>query len=337
MGKGICVAGNMIVDCMYPCETYPKEGNLTHIFEGISKATGGAVCNTGVDICKLDPNCKVMLAGVAGHDENGDYMLEQLKAYPNADLSQVSRNGDTSFTLVLNNVESKARTFFTYGGAGNYYGEDYIDWNNLDVDIFHIGYILLLPHLDEENAEYGTNMAKLLHRVQEMGIKTSIDVVSESGDRFKKLVTPALKYTDYCIINEIEAQQTTGVLLRDENDVLHTENFKEALTKLKEIGVSTWAVIHCPEIGAGLDENGNYFELPSLVLPKGFIQGSTGAGDAFCAGVLYAAEEGKSLLEALKIGACTAAASLTDVSATKGVGTLDEVLKLYDLYGKKEN
>ncbi|MDO4939907.1 MAG: carbohydrate kinase family protein, partial [Lachnospiraceae bacterium] len=204
-------------------------------------------------------------------------------------------------------------------------------------DIFHIGYLLLMPALDAENAEYGTNMAKLLHRVQQMGIKTSIDVISEAGEeaekRFRKIVTPALKYTDYCVINELEAQNVTGVILRDSDDKLHVENFRAALEKLKELGVGTWAVIHCPEIGAGLDENGNYVECRSLKLPKGFIKGSTGAGDAFCAGVLYAAEKELGMAEALKIGACTAAASLSEVGSIDGVRPLADVLKLYDLYG----
>ena len=39
--------------------------------------------------------------------------------------------------------------------------------------------------------------------------------------------------------------------------------------------------------------------------------------------------------EALKRGACSAAASLSEVSASDGVKTKDEVLKLYELYGKK--
>ena len=334
MGKGICFAGNMIVDCMHHCERYPKAGELTHLYEGIEMSTGGSVCNSGLDFAKLDPSSKVMMSGVAGHDKQGDFMVEQLSKYPNVDLSQVKRDGETSYTIVMNDESNKTRSFFVYDGAGAHYGEDFIDWDNLDVDIFHIGYILLLPELDKENAEYGTNMAKLLARAQKQGIKTSIDVVSESGDRFTKLVTPALKYTDYCIINELEAQQTTGVLLRDENDVLHTENFKEALMKLKELGVATWAVIHCPEIAAGLDENNNYVEMKSLSLPKGWIAGTTGAGDAFCSGVLVAAEQGKGLEYGLKLGACAAAQSLSTVSATDGVTTAEEALKLYDLYGQ---
>ena len=44
------------------------------------------------------------------------------------------------------------------------------------MDIFHIGYILLLPALDQPDEEYGTKMARLLHRAQKAGLKTSIDV-----------------------------------------------------------------------------------------------------------------------------------------------------------------
>ena len=64
------------------------------------------------------------------------------------------------------------------------------------------------------------------------------------------------------------------------------------------------------------------------------VRDTTGAGDAFCAGVLYAAETDMPLREALKLGACSAAASLSEVSASDGVKTKDEVLKLYELYGK---
>ena len=246
----------------------------------------------------------------------------------------VKRDGRTSFTAVMSNNQTKERTFFQHAGANAYYCEEQIDWEKLDVNIFHIGYILLLPALDAEDSEYGTKMARLLRRAQMQGLKTSIDVVSESGDRFVRLVRPALKYANYCIINELEAQQTTGVLLRDEKGTLITQNMEIALRKLKELGVSTWAVIHCPEIGCGIDENGEYFEVPSLKLPKGYIKSAVGAGDAFCAGILYAAEKNMTMPEALKMAACTAAASLSEVGTSDGVKTADEVLKLYELYGK---
>ena len=332
MRKGICCAGNMIVDITYPIETWPNQNELTHITEGITNSTGGSVCNTITDLARLDPSMHLVASGFAGHDAEGDFILEEMKKYPNIDLSMVKRDGRTSFTAVMSNNQTKERTFFQHAGANAYYGEEHIDWDSLDVNIFHIGYILLLPALDAEDSEYGTKMARLLHRAQKAGMKTSIDVVSESGDRFARLVTPALKYADYCVINELEAQQTTGVCLRDEDGKLHLENMPLALEKLKQLGVSTWAVIHCPEVGCGIDEKGQYFQVPSLKLPKGYIKGTVGAGDAFCAGILYAAEKGLAMDEALMLGACSAAASLSEVSASDGVKTAQEVLKLYDLY-----
>lgn len=333
MKKGICCAGNMLVDITYPIVTWPKQGELTHITEGIQKSTGGSVCNTISDLARLDPKLHLVASGYAGYDAEGDFILQEMSQYPNVDLSQVRRDGRTSFTAVMSNNQTKERTFFQHAGANAYYCEDDIDWDNLNVDIFHIGYILLLPALDAEDDVYGTKMARLLHSAKRRGLKTSIDVVSESGDRFKKLVTPSLKYADYCIINELEAQQTTGVLLRDQDGRLCQENMLVALSRLKELGVSTWAVIHCPEMGCGIDENDRYFEMPSLKLPEGYIKGTVGAGDAFCAGILYAAETGMDMVNALKLAACTAAASLSEVGASDGVKSAAEVLKLYDLYG----
>jgi sugar/nucleoside kinase (ribokinase family) len=87
-------------------------------------------------------------------------------------------------------------------------------------------------------------------------------------------------------------------------------------------------------MGCGIDENDRYFEVPSLKLPKGYIRGTVGAGDAFCAGVLYGAEKNMPMPEALKLAACTAAASLREVGASDGVKTVKEVLELYDIYGE---
>ena len=323
----------MIVDITYPIEIWPNQNELTHITEGITHSTGGSVCNTITDLARLDPSLRLVASGFAGHDAEGDFILREMEKYPNIDLSMVRRDGRTSFTAVMSNNRTKERTFFQHAGANAYYCEEHIDLEALDVDIFHIGYILLLPALDAQDHEYGTKMARLLHNIQKKGIKTSIDVVSETGDRFAKLVTPALKYADYCIINELEAQQTTGILLRDEQGMLHKENLPRALSKLKELGVSAWAVIHCPELGCGIDECGQYHEVASLKLPKGWIKGTVGAGDAFCAGVLYGAEMDMTMTEALKLGACTAAASLREVSASDGVMTAEEVLKMGELYG----
>lgn len=333
MRKGICVAGNLVVDITYPIERWPRQSELTTITEGITRSVGGAVCNVVTDLARMDKSLPLSALGVIGQDAEGDFILEQLGKYRNVDLSLLGRKGVTSFTAVMSDNRTKARTFFQYRGANALFDESFIDWEKIDAELLHVGYILLLDALDQEDAEYGTKMARLLAEARRRGLKTSIDVVTETGDRFQTLVPPALRYTDYCVINELEAQQITDVPLRDESEKLYPENMKEALERMKELGVSTWAVIHCPEGGYGLDEENRYVSLPSLRLPEGYIKGTVGAGDAFCAGVLYGAQKRWALPESIRLGTCAAAASLSEPGASEGVGTAEEVLKLWDRFG----
>ena len=269
MRKGICVAGNLIVDITYPIERWPRQSELTTITDGITRSVGGAVCNVITDLAKLDETLPLSALGVIGDDAEGEFILEQLGRHENIDLSLLGRKGTTSFTAVMSDNRTKARTFFQYRGANALFDESFIDWDRIDAEILHVGYILLLDALDQADGEYGTKMARLLAEAQSRGIRTSIDVVTESGDRFRTLVPPALRYTDYCVINELEAQQITGVLLRDEEEKLYPEHMEEALRKMKELGVSTWAVIHCPEGGYGLDEKDHFVTVRSLKLPEG--------------------------------------------------------------------
>ena len=328
--KGIAVAGNMIVDMLYPIAGIPKPGELTTITADVSKSVGGCLCNDIVDLAKLDPELPLVALGRTGDDEAGAYIMEQLKQHKNIDMQHVKITGTTSFTLVMADEITKQRTFYHCRGGNAGFCDEDIPWDKLDVDMLHIGYILLLDTLDEDDAEYGTKMAKLLHTAQAKGIKTSIDVVSEASDRFAKKVCPALKYTDYCVINEVEASASTGIQLRTEEGELIRENFPAALKKMKELGVSTWAVIHCPEVGMGLDENDNLVEVPSLKLPKGWIAGTVGAGDAFCSGVLYGAWKGMDLRSAIEMGTASAACSLRAPGATEGMCKADEALQVYN-------
>ena len=326
--NGIAVAGNMIVDVLYPILGHPKPGELTTITEGISRSSGGALCNVIVDLAKLDPNLPLTALGRVGTDAEGDYVLEKLQAHDNIDVSRVRREGLTSFTAVMADTIGKQRTFYHYRGANARFCEADVDWDALDVKLLHIGYILLLDALDEPDDEFGTKMARLLHTAQSKGILTSIDVVSEAGDRFNRIVPRALRYTDYCVINELEAQASTGVVLRGENGELLTQNLPQALRQLKQLGVSTWAVIHCPEGGYGVDEHDNYIETESVPVPKGYIKGTVGAGDAFCSGVLYGAYTGLPLAEAIELGNAAAACSLSESGATEGMRTANEALDL---------
>jgi len=328
MNKGICVAGNIVVDILYPVTGLPKPGQLTSIQEGISRSTGGAVCNVAMDLALMDPSLPLTALGRIGIDAEGDYVLDSFRRFGNIDLSMIKREGRTSFTAVMEDSVSRERTFFHYRGANAFFREDDINWDRINADFLHIGYALLLDALDSEDPEYGTKMARLLYHAKGRGIKTSLDMVSEMGDRHKRLVPPCLKYTDYCVINEFEAGQVTGISLRDEGGRLITENLPRALEAIKKAGVSEWVVIHSPEGGYGIDNRGKLLESPAFNLPPDYIRGKVGAGDAFCAGTLYAAFRGAGLEESLELGNAAAAASLSMPGAAEGMLPVEELKRL---------
>ena len=74
-----------------------------------------------------------------------------------------------------------------------------------------------------------------------------------------------------------------------------------------KMGVSEQVVIHCPELSCSLGKDSEFVVVPSLELPKGYIVGSVGAGDAFCAGAAIGLTYGKTMAEACQIGAHLAA------------------------------
>jgi sugar/nucleoside kinase (ribokinase family) len=336
--RGIVSGGNLIVDYVKTIETYPVQGNLSTILS-IERSVGGATPNVLIDIAKIDGEGSIPLQaiGLVGDDENGRFIVDTLNKH-NIDTSLVKKHSflGTSFTDVMSVKSTGERTFFQYRGANAELGLEQFDFSNINAEIIHIGYALLLDTMDSYDREYGTVMARVLAQAQGRGIKTSIDVVSENSDRFSKIVPPSLKYTDYCTINEVEASMITGIPARQENGNLLVGNIKSICKRLLEMGVKRWAVIHAPEAGFGMSNTGEFFVQPSLDLPEGYIKGKVGAGDAFCAGILYSVYKGWGMEEALKIATGAAACNLSHANSTDGMKNINEVRKVFDTYPKKK-
>jgi sugar/nucleoside kinase (ribokinase family) len=164
-------------------------------------------------------------------------------------------------------------------------------------------------------------------------MKTSADVVSENSDRFTEIVLPALKFLDYCILNELEAGKTTGFKTRTPEGRLDTVALRHAAGALLQQGVRELVVIHFPEGAFARTRRGEDVWQPALKLPPKYIAGTAGAGDAFCAGVLLGLHEGWELQRCLLTGVCIAAASLSDPTCTAGVKSLSSSLALAKRFG----
>jgi len=271
----------------------------------------------------------VSIYGAVGVDGEGDYILSELSAC-GIDVGAVVRRGETSFTDAYVETETNCRTFFHFGGANDTFDVEDVPVERMQARLFHIVYPLLLKALDEADPDYGTRMARLLCRIREAGILTSLDVVSEDSDRYQKIVIPSLLYTDYLTVNELEASRITGVPLSREDGSLIEENMPAALARLFELGVSRWAVIHAPSAAFGMDSGRRFAREGGKLLPPGFIGGTVGAGDAFCTGVLLAAYRGLAINEALRYGNASAIQSLKADTPNGSMISIEESLKLYD-------
>lgn len=334
--KGITIAGNIIADVVKNIECFPKIGMLTNISE-VSPAVGGCAPNTAINLIKIDPQIPVSVIGRVGNDENGRFILSKLRAFGvGVENVKFSEDASTSFCDVMN-LPTGERTFFHKKGANAQFSPADINIKELDCDILHIGYILLLDRFDEADAEHGTVMAGFLKSVQERGIKTSIDVVSSSDDLYAEKIIPALKYTNFAIMNELECCKIWGLKPYKDDGKLDEENIKTAMFKMKDCGVLDKVIIHSKTKSFILDiKSGEFSSMPSLKIPKEEILGSVGAGDAFCSGCLYGLYNGFSDKQILEFASSAAACNLFSANSVDGMRHKNEIIKLEEKYGRLE-
>lgn len=301
--KGIAVVGTLLVDNIYEISAYPAEGELTQIRD-VRLSCGGLVPNNGIGLKRIAPRMPVFAVGKIGADDAGAYALSVMRAAGvDVSLVKVAECERTSFTDVMS-IPGGQRTFFTYPGACATFGAEDIPWDKLSCKMLHLGYFLLLDRVDAGDG------LQILKKAKEKGILTSIDLVSENSDRYA-LVLPCLPYVDNLIINEIEAGKLAGMEPT-------RENLPAIADKLLSLGVRQRVIIHQPELGLCKTRE-SLTVLPSCKLPKGYVKGKTGAGDAFCSGALIAIERGAADRDILELAEAAAVASLTAPDATSGI------------------
>lgn len=329
MEKGIAIAGTIAVDYIKTIDQYPEKGMLGNILSS-SRGVGGCVTNTLCDLAKMDPTIPLYAYGGIGDDENGDFVVRVLKEHDINTDGIVRFPGEmTAFTDVMTLVATGERTFFNAKGANKIYSYSDLDFDSLEVDLFHIGYAFLMDPFDREDEEYGTVMARALARVQSMGIRTSMDLVSVENERYSEIVKPSLRYCNYFIVNEIEAGKTVNLSPYGPDGSIDEVRIRKICELILEAGVKDMVVIHAPLGGWAMTNTGEFYFAPSLKLPQNYIKGTVGAGDAFCAGMLYGIYKEMPVKEALEIASMTAACSLSEYDSISGMKTIDEIKSIY--------
>ncbi len=167
-------------------------------------------------------------------------------------------------------------------------------------DHLHSGSIFIQQSLQ---ADFG----KLFKAAKTLGLTTSLDSGWDPSNRWEVDIQGLLPYVDYFIPNEVEALHITGMRL-----------VEEAIEKLSRFGKTI--VVKRGKDGAFARSGSQVWQAPGFKI--GAVE-TTGAGDCFNAGLLFAlVEKGWELPEALQfangcgaIGASSPGGTSTPLSA----------------------
>jgi sugar/nucleoside kinase (ribokinase family) len=328
--SGIACAGNWIVDYVHGIARWPQIGDLVRI-NWQTTGIGGGAANVATDLRALGAKFPVSGLGCIGDDEAGRIVQAHCRKVGLAtDYLTVLPDVPTGQTHVMT-LEGANRTFFYQGGANDMFNFNHINMKSLvqsGYSMFYLGYLALLAQLDRTYPNNQTGAAKLLHAAQQGGLITCVDLVSEEGGRLAQIVTPALIFTDYLIINEVEAERVSQTTVRNQDGTLNNAKLKQAAVRLLEAGVNRAVVIHAPERALWLTKNYCATWHDAAKVEASQVASTVGAGDAFCAGVLYGIHENWDPLAILRRGHLVAASCLRGLTATDSIPPMAEILKL---------
>lgn len=331
---GILAAGNWIVDHIKVVDVYPAEQSLANIKREVV-SNGGAPFNVLKDLSRLAAGFPLRGFGLIGDDNDGRWIRDECRRHGiNVEGVRSVPGVHTSYTDVMSVESTGRRTFFHQRGANAVLNAEHIDVRTACEKVLHLGYLLLLDELDKLDSDGISGAARVLRAAKESGLKTSIDTVSEQSNRFKDVILPALPYVDYLFINEFEAERCTGMRLNE--DIPERQSLKTAARQLLDQGVNDWVLIHFPKGVFALSKQGEEIVHGAVKMPKCEIVSTVGAGDAFAAGTLWGIHEDWDMQRSIRLGVCTAAACLQNISCSDGIGNHQQCLALGALHSFHE-
>ena len=275
------------------------------IGDGFKMVTGGSSGITAVRLAALGAN--VDFSGILGNDATGQFLIDQLQAAGiGCDHLQMV-DIPTGITLAL--TYSHDRALVTYPGTIDQYDGSNINSDMLsDYKHIHVGSFFLQKALQSE-------LARIFEIAHGAGLTTSLDVGWDPQEQWMNnpYLRQTLGHVDYFFPNEDEvAALTTGSDIVNELAGYVGGNL---IVKQGAQGATIY------------DKNGKQHHYPAF--PADVVD-TTGAGDAFNAGFLYAScVEKLSMQKAMTFAAACGAHAVTQVGGTAGAPTATHIYSAY--------
>lgn len=301
----IAVLGDINIDVLLPIETYPQPGGEAVARHALT-SLGGSAANTAVVLARL--GCQVSLIGRVGKDVWGEIVLEALAGL-GVDLAGIQRDQQAAtgmmFTLVTPDGE---RTMFGHRGANtrtdpalitekSFHGNDWL----------HLSGYALLESPQKEAARRAVVFAN------RMRLPISLDTAYLPALTMPQELKPLLNQLALCILGREEAEALTG-----------TEKPKRAAQLLIESGIRALG-LKLGAQGCLVADSQSVWEIPPF--PARAVD-TTGAGDAFSAGLIYGLLNGLSLPAAGVIANGLGSLAVQTLGAGDALPGREEVRKL---------
>ena len=304
----ISVIGNVNVDLLvWPAAEFPPPGTDMPV-ESIQTRAAGAAGNTALALARL--GCVPRLIGCVGDDHYGRFILDELVAAGVEEGVLVLPGEPTGISIAFEAPE-RDRSFLTLLGSLQTFEASMVPPDALEGDYVLLCGYFCLPSLR------GRGTLKLLERVRAAGGRTLFDCGWDPAgwpQETKREIVELLPLVDYFLPNEVEAGCLTGI-----------EDPMAAARVLGRIS-GGWVIVKlgkegCVAVGAGQEH--------VISAPPVRVADTTGAGDAFNAGLLYALAGGTEVPVALRLATRLATTVVSRASENR-YPALGELLPLLE-------
>jgi sugar/nucleoside kinase (ribokinase family) len=298
----VVCAGLVVADHLCPpLDHLPKAGELVTVPELVLNIGGGAA-NTAADLARLGKKARVCAR--VGDDIFGRFAVETLRSHQ-VDTSAVTIDSSlpTSQTLIVN-VHGQDRRFIHCVGANSSFTAADLD-GVLEAPprVLHIGYFLILPHLE------AAALAERFARARQRGTITLLDVATPGPGDYLDRLKIVLPHTDIFVPNTDEAE----LILGESDPIRQARAFRDMGARQ--------VVITCGQLGAVSISASLAVKIGTYPVP--LVDGS-GGGDAFNAGYIAGLLEDRTELDCLKLASAVGASCVRSVGTTAGVFTRAE-------------
>ncbi len=311
VGKYV-VIGDLCVDVFMQVEAYPDPGGDGTV-QQMHQFTGGSAANTAMALAKLG-GTPVLLTHT-GKDKWADQVIPTL-AEAGVMTSNIQQDADQSTGLTFLVVSEDAeRTMFTYRGANRSLKPEEINQDLLTgIDFIHISSYACLT------APQSDAVLKAVALAQKNDIRVALDIGVEPASKAREVIQQILPKLALLILGESEALQLT-----------QTKSVNQAIAVLLNLGVGLIA-LKMGDAGCRLISSDQDMGIPGF-----HIQAidSTGAGDAFCAGMIHGLTHSWPLIETGKLANSIGAISATRWGAGENLPDINEIIEF--LRSRSEN